>query len=72
MLSFSKSLSRPDFWRTTQQQEIDYIEISGDAVSALKFKWSLNKKIKLPKSFQETYQPSFKIISKENFREILK
>ena len=72
MLSYSQSLSRSYFWRTTQQQEIDYIEVNGDAVSAFEFKWSSNKKIKLPKSFQETYQPSFSVISKENFREFLK
>lgn len=72
MLSYTQSLSKPYFWRTTQQQEIDYIETNADAVSAFEFKWSSNKKIKLPKSFQEAYQPSFLVISKDNFREFLK
>jgi predicted AAA+ superfamily ATPase len=71
-LSYTQSLSKPYFWRTTQQQEIDYIETNADAVSAFEFKWSSNKKIKLPKSFQEAYQPKFSVISKENFREFLK
>jgi predicted AAA+ superfamily ATPase len=71
-LSYTQSLSKPYFWRTTQQQEIDYIETNADAVSAFEFKWSSNKKIKLPKSFQEAYQPSFLVISKENFRDFLK
>jgi predicted AAA+ superfamily ATPase len=71
-LSYSQSLSKPYFWRTTQQQEIDYIETNADTVSAFEFKWSSAKKAKLPKSFQEAYQPSFGVISKENFREFLK
>jgi hypothetical protein len=35
-LSYTNSLSRPYFWRTTTQQEIDYIEINADAVTAEK------------------------------------
>lgn len=72
MLSYTDSLAKPYFWRTTQQQEIDYIETNADVISAFEFKWSSNKKIKLPKSFQEAYQPSFLVVSKENFREFLK
>lgn len=71
-LSYTQSLSKPYFWRTTQQQEIDYIETNADEVSAFEFKWSSNKKIKLPKSFQEAYQPSFLVVSKDNFRVFLK
>jgi hypothetical protein len=41
------------------QQEIDYIEINADAVTAFEFKWSPTKKSKLPKSFSEAYNPSF-------------
>jgi hypothetical protein len=58
-LSYTNSLSRPYFWRTTNQQEIDYIEINADAVTAFEFKWSPTKKSKLPKSFSEAYNPSF-------------
>jgi predicted AAA+ superfamily ATPase len=72
LLSYSQSLAKPYFWRTTQQQEIDYIETDADSVSAYEFKWSSLKKIKLPKSFQEAYHPSFVVVSKENFREFLK
>lgn len=71
-LSYTNGLAKPYFWRTTQQQEIDYVEIEADTVSAYEFKWSSVKKAKLPKSFQEAYQPSFLVVSKENFREFLK
>jgi predicted AAA+ superfamily ATPase len=50
-LSYTNSLAKSYLWRTTSQQEIDYIEINADAVSAFEFKWSSAKKSKLPKSF---------------------
>jgi predicted AAA+ superfamily ATPase len=71
-LSYKQSLAKPFFWRTTLQQEIDYVEINADEVNAFEFKWSSTKKYKLPKSFLETYKPSFLIVNKENFRDFLK
>ena len=71
-LSYSQSASKPYFWRTTTQQEIDYIETNADAVSAFEFKWASTKKAKLPKSFIDAYQPTFTVVNKENFREFLK
>jgi predicted AAA+ superfamily ATPase len=32
------------FWRTTQQQEIDYIELAGNQMKAFEFKWSVTAK----------------------------
>jgi hypothetical protein len=72
LLSYSQSVAKPYFWRTTSQQEIDYIETDADAVSAFEFKWTNSKKVKLPKSFQDAYQPSFLVVDKENFRDFLK
>lgn len=72
LLSYSDSLAKPYFWRTTTQQEIDYIETNADAVSAFEFKWSPKKKVKLVKSFETAYNPSFLVVTKENFREFLK
>ncbi len=60
------------FWRTKSQQEIDYIEEIDGQFSAFEFKWKLHKKVKLPASFQEAYQPSdFKIITKDTFDDFL-
>lgn len=72
LLSYTDSLSKTYFWRTTAQQEIDYIEINADAVAAFEFKWSSTKKSKLPKSFDTAYKPSFMVVNKDNFREFLK
>jgi predicted AAA+ superfamily ATPase len=71
-LSYSQSLGKPYFWRTTTQQEVDYIETNADAVSAFEFKWASTKKAKLPKSFIEAYNPTFRVVNQENFREFLK
>jgi uncharacterized protein len=71
-LSYTQSLARPFFWRTTTQQEIDYIETNADAMAAFEFKWSNTKKAKLPKSFVDAYNPSFLVVNRENFREFLR
>ena len=71
-LSYIQSSAKPYFWRTTTQQEIDYIEINADKVSAFEFKWATTKKAKLPKSFSDAYNPSFLVVNKDNFREFLK
>lgn len=71
-LSYSQINAKPYFWRTTAQQEVDYIETNADKVSAFEFKWANTKKAKLPKSFIEAYSPSFLVVNKENFREFLK
>lgn len=70
-LSYSQSIAKPYFWRTTTQQEIDYIETNADAVSAFEFKWASTKKVKLPNSFKEAYNPSFMVVNPENFREFI-
>ena len=46
------------FWRTTQQQEIDYIEEVGDQLSAWEFKWNSKKRVKFPTSFIKAYPNS--------------
>ena len=70
-LSYKQSIAKSYFWRTTTQQEIDYVETNADEVSAFEFKWATNKKVKLPKSFMDAYNPSFLVVNKDNFREFL-
>ena len=71
VLSYQNSVAKPYFWRTTQQQEIDYIETVADDVNAYEFKWKA-KKVKLPKTFSDNYQGSFTVVTADNFREFLK
>ena len=71
VLSYQNSAAKLYFWRTTQQQEIDYIETVADEVNAYESKWKA-KKVKLPKTFLDNYKGSFDVITTENFRAFLK
>jgi predicted AAA+ superfamily ATPase len=42
------------FWRTLQQQEIDYLEVEGGHVRAYEFKWR-DSKFTVPKAFRAAY-----------------
>lgn len=56
------------FWRTTRQQEIDYIEEMDGKLYAYEFKWAPSGKIKHISSFLESYPGSeFKEINRENY-----
>jgi predicted AAA+ superfamily ATPase len=64
---YSRNYVNSYFWRTYQQQEIDYIEEYGGTLHAYEFKWS-DVQSKPPRSFMETYPGSeFSIISRDNF-----
>lgn len=59
------------FWRTTTQQEIDYIEVENEQVKAFEIKSNENAKIKKFEKFKEAYQTDVKVIHKKNFRDLL-
>lgn len=43
------------FWRTTQQQEINFIEESNGEISAFEFKWNPRKSARFSKTFTNAY-----------------
>ena len=43
------------FWRTRQQQEIDYLEEADGKINAFEFKWNPDKKAKFPLTFTKNY-----------------
>jgi len=60
------------FWRTQDQQEIDYIEEMDGVLFAYEIKWNANKKSFLSKSFADTYPNNeYKVINPENFEKFL-
>ncbi len=60
------------FWRTHDQQEIDYIEEMDGTLYAYEFKWNASKNPKLPKTFSRTYpNHEFKVISPDNYEEFV-
>jgi len=56
------------FWRTKEQQEIDYIEEEDGKLRAFEFKWSSHTKAKITKTFTNVYpQAETQIITPENY-----
>ena len=71
-LYYNKLYSNYWFWRTQQQQEIDFIEERDGKISAFEFKWNPKANTKIPKLFLEKYEnSSFQIINKDNYFEFL-
>jgi predicted AAA+ superfamily ATPase len=59
------------FWRTKQQQEIDWIEERNLNIEAFEFKWNDKKKTKIPQKFIQAYHANAKIIDKTNFQDFI-
>lgn len=50
------------FWRTYDQQEIDYIEERDDKLTAIEFKWNSERKTRIPKLFRTTYPEADSVV----------
>ena len=60
------------FWRTFQNQEIDYLEEENNLFHAFEIKWSKTK-AKLPDIFRSTYPlKQFTVVQPKNYRDFLK
>lgn len=68
---YKESLAKTYFWRTKQQQEVDFVEDKAGKIYGYEFKWSAKNKVKLPKTFVESYNASEKVIDRKNFREFV-
>ena len=70
--SYDRQFVNRYFWRTTQQQEIDYIEEADGHFTAYEFKWSPKKKAKISQTFLKAY-PNTEImtVNPDNFYTLL-
>ncbi len=60
------------FWRTLEQSEVDYIEESGETLSAFEFKYNPNSKAKVPGAFIKSYPHAYTdIITSKNYDDFL-
>lgn len=73
LLVYNESFARSWFWRTQQQQEIDYVEEEDGKISAFEFKWSERKKnVRFPSTFATAYPAAtFTVITPDNIEEFL-
>jgi predicted AAA+ superfamily ATPase len=70
--NYSLNYSGHYFWRTTQQQEIDYIEERGGILNCYEFKWNQNKKATLSSTFSSNYPDStFTLINFNNYMDFI-
>lgn len=67
LLNYQRWHGRTYFWRTYQQQEIDWIEEIDGKFSAFKFKWNSKSKLKnFPKTFLENYDTNQTLVITPN------
>jgi len=65
---YHKTIVNSFFWRTFQQQEIDYVEESNGKITGYEFKWKDNSRVSIPQRFKETYDATGIVVSRNNFR----
>ncbi|KAF2328282.1 ATP-binding protein [Flavobacterium nitrogenifigens] len=60
------------FWRTYDQQELDWLEEIGDKLEGFEFKWNENKKAKIPTAFAKAYpEADFTVVNKSNYLDFI-
>lgn len=69
--AYRNSLFLPYFWRTAQQQEVDYVEAGGDAMCGWGFKWT-GKGRRISSTFLNAYpQAETAVIDRLNYQDFL-
>ena len=60
------------FWRTTQQQEIDFVEDRSGILHAFEFKWNTSNKTRFPLTFKRAYpEHELMVITPDNYEDFL-
>lgn len=68
---YKKIYANNYFWRTWDQQEIDWVEERGGKIYGFEFKWSMRKKIKPPKDWLRYSNSEFKVITPDNYLDFI-
>ena len=70
--SYSAFYGKSYFWRTQQQQEVDYIEDYDGVLHTYEFKWSKTKQPRLAETFTKNYPDhTFAIVSPDNYQDFV-
>ena len=60
------------FWRTTEQQEVDYVEEEDGVLRAFEFKWNMASKAKISKTFSKAYPNALiSLITPDNYESFI-
>ncbi len=65
---YSRMIVNNYFWRTYDQQEIDWVEERGGKLYGYEFKWNSTKKVKAPGAWKKQYENGeFNVIHPDNY-----
>ena len=60
------------FWRTYDQQELDWLEVDADSLAGFEFKWNENRKSKIPTAFAKAYpEAEFEVVNRESYLDFI-
>lgn len=62
--AYNRTFSSNYFWRTKQQQKVDWVEENNGTLAGFEFKWNPKAKVKNPKKFEETYKTTIEVVNK--------
>jgi predicted AAA+ superfamily ATPase len=70
--NYTQKLVTNYFWRTYDQQELDWLEEENGILHGYEFKWNENRKVKIPTAFAKAYpDASFEVINKGNYLDFI-
>lgn len=70
--NYNKNFTFNYFWRTYDQQELDWLEEESGNLHGFEFKWNENRKAKIPTAFAKAYpEASFEVINKSNYLDFI-
>jgi predicted AAA+ superfamily ATPase len=71
-MEYRRIRGRAWFWRTYQQQEIDYVEEVQGEFSAFEIKWNPSAKVRFPEGFISAYKPvQVQVVHRDGFDDFL-
>ncbi|MBQ8956907.1 MAG: ATP-binding protein [Bacteroidales bacterium] len=71
-LAYNEIWANTYFWRTKQQQEIDYLEEADGKLHACEIKWNPKARAKMPETFNKAYpNTDFVVINQENIEDFV-
>ena len=70
--NYTQKLVTNYFWRTYDQQELDWLEEENGILRGYEFKWNENRKAKIPTAFAKAYpEATFEVINKGNYLDFI-
>lgn len=69
---YQKIYKQNYFWRTYDQQELDWLETQAETIAGYEFKWNENRKTKIPTAYAKAYpEATFEVINKQNYLDFI-